>query len=245
MKLLPHDTPPISISGLMKSFGTNQVLAGIDLTFGAGETTAIVGPNGAGKTTLIKSLLGLVHPDAGVLEVGGLPAGSDGDYRRLIGYMPQSARFPDGMSARDMIALVRRLRDPKTPIDTSLIRTLGLSGEMDKPFRTLSGGTRQKVSAVLAFMYTPPIYILDEPTAGLDPVSSAALKDHILAVRERGATVLLTSHVMADLEELCDRIVFLLDGRVRFDGSLSDLRARTGQPRLERAIARILEGEAA
>ena len=92
---------------------------------------------------------------------------------------------------------------------------------------------------------TPPIYILDEPTAGLDPVSSAALKDHILAVRERGASVLLTSHVMADLEELCDRIVFLLDGRVRFDGSLSDLRARTGQPRLERAIARILEGEAA
>jgi Cu-processing system ATP-binding protein len=116
---------------------------------------------------------------------------------------------------------------------------------MNKPVRTLSGGTRQKLSALLAFLFRPPILVLDEPTAGLDPVSSAALKDHVRALAADGAAVMMTSHVMADLEELCDRIVFLLDGRVRFDGTLQEIRESTGEPRLERAIALILTGDAA
>lgn len=245
MQLMSPTAPPVRFMGISKSFGAQRVLCGLDLSFRAGETTAIVGPNGAGKTTLLKCLLGLVHPDVGSIEVGGLPVRPDGRYRHVIGYMPQHPHFPEGLTGQDMMDLVGQLRGPGREPDLSLIRTLNLGADMTKPFRTLSGGTRQKVSAVLAFMSAPPVLVLDEPTAGLDPVSSAALKDHILAQRDAGTTVLLTSHVMADLEELCDRVVFLLDGRIRFDGSLDDLRAFTGTTRLERAIAAILESEAA
>jgi Cu-processing system ATP-binding protein len=159
--------------------------------------------------------------------------------------MPQQARFPDNLTGRDMIELVRSLRPDAGHSDLTLVRKLRLEGELDKPFRTLSGGTRQKVSALLAFMFDPPIYILDEPTAGLDPVASTVLKDHIRSMRDGGASVVLTSHVIADLEELADRIVFLLDGRIRYDGSLEGLREETGEPKIERAIASILEVEAA
>lgn len=245
MQLLSSAAPPVRFTGITKAFGTQHVLNGLDLAFRAGETTAIVGPNGAGKTTLLKCLLGLVHPDTGTIEVGGRPAAADGAYRRVIGYMPQHPHFPEGLTGNDMMALVESLRGKPSDTDLSLIRTLNLAADMAKPFRTLSGGTRQKVSALLAFMFSPPVLVLDEPTAGLDPVSSTALKDHIMARRASGTTVLLTSHVMADLEELCDRVVFLLDGRIRFDGSLDDLRSFTGKTRLERAIAVILESDAA
>lgn len=245
MQLLSEEHAPVRMENVRKSFGDNQVLAGIDLLFQRGETTAIVGPNGAGKSTLIKCLLGLVRPDRGRLLIGGLNAQIDASARRHVGYMPQHAEFPGGMTGRDMIRLVEELRQEDRAPDLSLVRTLGLGADLEKPFRTLSGGTRQKVSAVLASMFAPPVYVLDEPTAGLDPVAGAALKDHMAAERARGATTLLTSHVMADLEELADRVVFLLDGRVRFDGTMNELRKQTGRERLERAIATLLEGDAA
>ncbi len=244
-----HLMQPIQITDLHKSFGPVDVLNGVDLTFHPAETTAIVGPNGAGKTTLIKCILGLTHPDRGDIDVLGQSIDQGVTYRDQIGYMPQHAHFPENLSGRQMMSMIRALRaasdDGDTDIDHSLIRTLQLEADLDKPFRVLSGGTRQKISALLAFMVRPAILILDEPTAGLDPVSSAALKDHIMERRDEGASVVLTSHVLADLEELADRVVFLLDGRIRFDGALDDLRSMTGEHRLERAIATLLEGEAA
>jgi len=245
MHLLSHEHPPVEVRDIRKAFGANQVLAEIDLVFRRGETTAIVGPNGAGKSTLIKCLLGLVRPDQGHVFIGGINAQQDAAARRLVGYMPQHAAFPGSMTGRDMIRLVEELRQEDRAPDLELVRRLGLGADLDKPFRQLSGGTRQKVSAVLASMFSPPVYVLDEPTAGLDPVAGAALKDHMAAERERGATTLLTSHVMADLEELADRVVFLLDGRIRFDGTIEHLRTLTGKDRLERAIATLLEGDAA
>jgi Cu-processing system ATP-binding protein len=194
---------------------------------------------------MIKCLLGLVRPDEGVLSAGGLRVDNDVVYREQIGYMPQQAAFPENLSGRDVIALIRSVRRSDLPVDWTLLRTLELEAELDKPIRTMSGGTRQKLSAVLAFMFSPPILVLDEPTAGLDPVASAALKDHVRRAADNGTTVLLTSHVMADLEELSNRIVFLLDGRVRFDGTLDAIREETGEERLERAIARILRRAAA
>lgn len=248
---VPDTDPAIDIRGLHKAFGPRPVLSGIDLSFERSGVTAIIGPNGAGKTTLIKCLLGLVRPDAGSIAVGGdLVSGpaatgrrriqGDVSYRERIGYMPQQAAFPDNLTGREVVALIRSVRRPDLPTDFELMRTLQLDAEMEKPVRTLSGGTRQKLSALLAFLFRPPILVLDEPTAGLDPVASAALKDHLRAAADGGATVLLTSHVMADLEELCDRVVFLLDGRVRFDGTLEAIRESTGEERLERAIAHIL-----
>lgn len=243
-----HLMHPIRISGLHKAFGPVDVLNGIDLTFHPSETTAIVGPNGAGKTTLIKCILGLTHANKGDIEVLGRSIANDVTYRDHIGYMPQQAHFPENLSGRQMMAMIRTLRESAnkaSEIDHSLMRTLNLEADLDKPFRVLSGGTRQKISALLAFMVHPSILILDEPTAGLDPVSSAALKDHIIERRAEGASVVLTSHVLADLEELADRVVFLLDGRIRFDGALDELRRMTGEHRLERAIATLIEGEAA
>lgn len=236
---------PVIIHDVHKSFDQVPVLAGVDLTFYPAQTTAIVGPNGAGKTTLIKCILGLTHPDRGQFRVMDNDVRHGVSYRKQIGYMPQHPHFPENLTGHELMAMIRRLRGMDSTVDTSLLRTLRLEGEMDKPFRVLSGGTRQKISALLAFLFDPPILILDEPTAGLDPVSSSAMKDIIRNRRESGACTILTSHVLADLEELADRIVFLLDGRIRFDGKLEDLRLLTGHDRLERAIASLIEGEAA
>lgn len=162
-------------------------------------------------------------------------------YRREIGYMPQSARFPENLTVRELIEMVRDLRNGGNVNEVELIGTFRLGDEIKKPVRTLSGGTRQKVSAVLALMFDPKILVLDEPTAGLEPLSSSRLKDRILAEKARGKTIILTSHNMSDVEELSDNIVFLLDGVVYFQGSTDELKAHTGESNLERGIARMME----
>ena len=237
----------IEIRGLVKRFGSRDVLRGIDLAVAPGKITGIVGPNGAGKTTLIKTILGLTRSDAGHIILGGEPVDStrDGSYRARIGYMPQIARFPENLSAAELFAMLRDLRGDVRPVDDDLVRLLGLHEQFHKPLRTLSGGTRQKVNAALAFAFTPDLLILDEPTAGLDPVASRVLKEWISAQRDFDRTVVITSHIMSELDELCDNVVFLLDGRVRFAGSVHDLKLRTRQFSLERAIAAMMETEAA
>ena len=230
----------IAIRGLEKRFGRVDVLRGIDLDIQTGRITAIVGPNGAGKTTLIKTLLGLTRPDRGRLLLDGTPIGDDPHYRARIGYMPQIARFPENLSATDLLAMLIDLRGDAGTIDRELIDRFQLGPHMDKPLRTLSGGTRQKVNAVMAFLFEPDLLILDEPTSGLDPVASGILKDRILDARAAGKTVILTSHVMSELDELADDVVFLLEGQVRFSGSVHDLKLRTRQFTLERALAHLM-----
>ena len=245
MKLLQSDKPLVSVRDLHKSFGDLHVLTGIDLDLEPGSATAIIGPNGSGKTTLLKCVLGLAAPSQGRIEVAGRTVGRDVSYRSLIGYMPQTPSFPDNLSGREVVSLIQSMRDNRSRTDRALEELFRLNGEMEKPVRTLSGGTRQKISAVLAFMYEPSLLILDEPTAGLDPVASTALKDHIRQKRDGGAAVVLTSHVLSDLEELCDRVVCLIGGRIRFDGTLGAIRERTGERRLERAVATLLTRETA
>jgi Cu-processing system ATP-binding protein len=229
----------IHIEGLRKRFGTLDVLKGVELSVPSGRITVLVGPNGSGKTTLIKSLLGLIRPDEGRITIGDTIVNSDASYRERIGYMPQLPRFPENLTGRDVIALIESLR-PDGRRARSLLDDFALDASLDKPLRTLSGGTRQRINAVSAFLFDPDVLILDEPTAGLDPVASGILKDHVRAVRDRGRTVLVTSHVMAELQELADDVAFLLDGRIRFRGPLDELRGRTGEDTLERAIARLM-----
>ncbi|HEU5171759.1 MAG TPA: ABC transporter ATP-binding protein [Gemmatimonadales bacterium] len=236
-------TPPgpiVEIEGLGKRFGRRTVLHGITCAFGRGRVTAVLGPNAAGKSTLIKVLLGLVCPDAGRVTIDGMVIGSDPSYRRGIGYMPQEARFPENLTGRKVLAMLRDLRGAATPVDTTLLEGFQLDAELDKPLRTLSGGTRQKLNAAIAFLFLPRLLILDEPTAGLDPLASGYLKDRVADARAGGASVILTSHVMAEVEEMVDDVVFLLEGRLRFRGALHELRAHTGETRLERAIARLM-----
>jgi Cu-processing system ATP-binding protein len=232
----------IAVESLSKRFGKLLVLDGLDLDIREGEVTAVLGPNGAGKTTLIKSILGLVKPDSGSITVDDERINGSPDYREKIGYMPQIARYPENLTAREIIRMIRDLREEQGDVDESLIDDLRLTPELDKPFRTLSGGNKQKISAVLAFLFRPPILILDEPSSGLDPVTSSVLKDRILAEREAGRTVILTSHVMAEVQELADRVVYLLDGRISFEASVDGLLDVTGEATLERAIARMMTG---
>jgi Cu-processing system ATP-binding protein len=230
----------IRVRDLTKCFDGVYALRAVDLDLTPGRVTAILGPNGAGKTTLMKMILGLTRITDGKILVDGERIGDDPSYRTRIGYMPQIARFPENLTAAELIAMLRDLRGETAPLDDDLVTRFRLSDQLQKPLRTLSGGTRQKVNAVLAFLFRPDLLILDEPTAGLDPVSSAVLKDKILEARNAGRTVIVTSHVLSDLDALADDIAFLIDGRVAFSGSVHDLKLRTRELSLERAIARVM-----
>ena len=240
--LLP--SPLIEAQGLSKRYGRARVLRAVDLAVRAGRVTAILGPNGAGKSTLIRLLLGLARPDAGRVTVAGAPVGSDPAYRAGIGYMPQHPRFPGNLTGREVVRLLRELRGHTVPEDDELFGAFDLAAALDKPVRTLSGGTQQKLNAAVAFMFRPTLLILDEPTAGLDPVASRILKDRIVGARQAGVTVVLVSHVLSELEDLADDVIFLLDGSVEFQGPLRRLKEITGESRLERAVACLMERKA-
>jgi Cu-processing system ATP-binding protein len=239
----------VVVTGLRKRFGRLEALRGLDFTIEPGRITAVAGPNAAGKTTLIKTILGLVRPDrngrGGGIEVDGVAVNGGPEYRRRIGYMPQAACLPEHLTGREVIRLLTALRgrplEGGAALDTELIERFRLDPALDRPVRTLSGGTRQKLNAVAAFLFRPSLLILDEPTAGLDPVAAGILKDKVRRAPGEGTTVLLTSHIMSEIEELADDLVFLVEGRVAYRGTVGALIASSGQPRLEPAIARLLE----
>jgi Cu-processing system ATP-binding protein len=230
----------IRMEGIRKRFGALDVLRGIDLDIAAGRVTAVIGPNGSGKTTLIRMLLGLVKPDGGTIRWDDVVLNGDCRYRDRVGYMPQIVRFPENLSGRELIEMLSDLRN-RPASDDELVRVLGLEKDLDKPFRTLSGGTRQKVNAAIAFRFAPDLLVLDEPTAGLDAVSARVVKDKVRRERARGRTILITSHVMSELESLADDVAFLMDGRIGFHGSLADLKQQTGETELEGAVAWLIE----
>jgi Cu-processing system ATP-binding protein len=229
----------IEITGLAKRYGAVQVLANVSLSVRTGRITAIVGPNGSGKTTLIKILLGLVRPDGGSAAINGALLNGDWRYRRALGYGAQVARFPDNLTGREVLAMLCALRGvPDT--DRELIDAFGLERYLDQRVHTLSTGTRQKLAVASAFMFRAPLIILDEPTAGLDPVASGVLKQRLTAARAEGRTILFTSHVMAEVEELADDVAVLMDGGLRYAGPVDALRAQTGTASLEHAVAQLM-----
>lgn len=229
----------IDARGIAKRFGRTPVLHDVSCTVPEGSVTAVIGPNGAGKTTFNKCVLGLVRPDAGTLTVAGRPVGPDASYRAALGYMPQLPRFPENLTGGDVLSLMDTLRGPGAR-DEALLEALDVTALLGRPVRTMSGGQRQRLNAALAFLFVPQVVILDEPTAGLDPLSAATLKAHVRRVRERGAAVLITSHILSELLEVADRVVVMLDGRVRHEGPLAALAAEPGGA--EAAMLRLLAG---
>lgn len=231
----------IKIQNLHKAFGKNTVLNGIDLQIKeGGRITAVLGPNGSGKTTLIKSILGMVIPDAGSIHIQGQAIAGKWQYREAIDYLPQIAQFPENLTVRELITMIKDIRQA-APRDEKLIERFGLESYLDERLVNLSGGTKQKVNLTLAFMYDSPLVILDEPTSGLDPVAMVRLRALIRQEKQAGKTIMITTHIMSFVEEIADDIVFLLDGKIYFQGAIEDLKEQQQETNLERAIASILD----
>jgi len=229
----------VNIENLHKKFGKNHVLKGVDLNINEGGIFAVLGPNGSGKTTLIKSILGMVIPNKGQISVLGENIKKNSEYRYKIDYLPQIANFPSNLKVKELIKMIKDLRG-STNQDEPLIELFKLEPFLDKKLGNLSGGTKQKVNIVLTFMFDSPLIILDEPTTGLDPISLIRLKELIKNAKAKGKTILVTSHIMSFVEEVSDEIVFILEGKIYFKGSISNLKTKTNQPDFEHAIASIL-----
>ncbi len=228
----------IQINNLYKKFGKNQVLSNLDLEINDGGIFAILGPNGSGKTTLIKSILGMVVPNKGSISVLDKIIKKNWKYRQEIDYLPQIANFPGNLRVKELIRMIKDLRQKKSK-EEELIQLFGLEPFLDKKLGTLSGGTKQKVNIVLTFMFDSPLIILDEPTTGLDPGSLIKLKKLILQEKNKGKTILITTHIMQFVVEMADEIVYLLEGNIYFKGSVEQLMTKTKQTDFEHAIAAI------
>jgi len=232
----------IQIINLHKKFGKLTVLEGLNLEINSGGIFAVLGPNGSGKTTLIKSILGMVIPDNGDIKINEKSVRKQWEYRNEINYLPQIANFPANLTVSELIAMVKNLR-PKSANDLDLIALFGLESFLDKKLGNLSGGTKQKVNILLTFMFDSDLLILDEPTTGLDPISLIHLKEIIQKEKDKGKTIIITTHIMSFVEEVADEIVFLLDGVIHFKGSIGSLKAQTNQRNLEHAIAQLMTKE--
>ena len=230
----------ISINNISKHFGKLTALNKVSTTCERGECIALIGPNGSGKTTLIKSILGMVLPDSGTITFNGKNIANSWQYREEIGYMPQIGKYPDNMTIGQILDMMKDIRNKSTALDEDLIRCFSIDKLMDKRMRTLSGGTTQKVSAALAFLFNPAVLILDEPTAGLDPVASELFKEKIIAEKMKGKLVLITSHILSDLDDLVSRVIYMQDGNLVFHKSIEELRRDTGEERLVRSIAQVM-----
>jgi Cu-processing system ATP-binding protein len=203
------------------------------------KSYALIGPNGSGKTTLIKSILGMVVPTSGDILFDGKSILNDWKYRDKIGYMPQIGHYPENMRIGQLIDMMKNIRQTEA-MDEELIDSFKLYKIYDKRMHALSGGTRQKVSAALAFLFNAPVLILDEPTAGLDPVSVEMLKEKIISVKHAGKLLLVSSHILSDLDEISTEVVYIFEGKVQYNNSIEALKEETGEKRLGKAIANMI-----
>ena len=232
----------IKATNVSKKFGKLHALQDINVTCNKGQSISLIGPNGSGKTTFIKCLLGMVVPDSGFITFDQQNIQHDWKYRANIGYMPQIGRYPENMSIGQILDMMKDIRKSvPSKLDEDLIKSFGLAEMSSKRMRTLSGGTRQKVSAALAFLFDPQVLILDEPTSGLDPLSTEILKDKIRMEKEAGKLILITSHILSDLEDITSEVIYMQEGKLVFHKSLEQLQVDTGENRLSRAIAHVMK----
>jgi Cu-processing system ATP-binding protein len=220
-------------------FGNNSVLNDINLDFTRNQCIGLIGPNACGKTTLIKCLLGMVIPSKGDIIIDGHSVIKAVDYKNKIGYMPQIGRYPENMSILQVINMIKCVRNFQGQLDEELWYAFGLDKMSHKKMSTLSGGTTQKVSATIAFLFNPQILILDEPTAGLDPISAEILREKISKEKNNGKLILITSHLLSELDDLLSHIVFMQDGHIVFYETIYALYEMTGQPKISKAISEL------
>lgn len=219
------DATPIEISGLVKTFGSFRALDGLELSVAAGEVHGFLGPNGAGKSTAIRVLLGLLRADAGTVRLlGGDPWAEAPSLHRRLAYVPGDVSLWPNLSGGEIIDLLIRMRgvDPATSRRAEFIERFGL--DPTKRGRAYSKGNRQKVALVAAFATDPELLLLDEPTSGLDPLMEQVFNDCVAEHTARGATVLLSSHILSEVDRLADRVTIIREGRTVETGHIADLR---------------------
>lgn len=233
----------ISIQNLSKKYGSQQVLNSIQLEFASHQSIALIGPNGSGKTTLIKIILGLVIPDTGLIQIQGQDIRLSPGYRKNIGYMPQLSRFPEQMKVQQLFSLFKKIRAdvPSLDYDLSLYKDFQIQRMEGKALGALSGGMKQQVSAALAFLFRPDIIILDEPTAGLDPLSNEILKSKVNDSWAKKRLLITTSHILNDLEEMCNHVIYLMGGQVLLNQSKAQIAKATGEAKLNKMIIKFLQ----
>ena len=218
----------LSARGLEKRYGTTTALAGVDVEVGEGELVGLLGPNGAGKSTLVKIACGLVRPTRGEAEVCGARAGSL-EARRRLGYLAELFRFPGWYSADELLELHQRLAgsDGGAAERAELLELVGLVDARTRRVEEMSKGMQQRLGIAQALIGKPPLLLLDEPTSALDPVGRRTVRLLLEELRQRGVSVLLNSHLLSEIELVCDRVVILLGGKVVAEGSPAELgRAR-------------------
>ena len=232
----------IIATNVNKKFSKLTALDNVSAVCNKGQTISLIGPNGSGKTTFIKCLLGMVVPDSGFITFNEKNISHNWQYRAAIGYMPQIGRYPENMTIAQVFDMMKDIRKQSViQPDEELIHLFKLDTMLNKRMGTLSGGTRQKVSASLAFLFNPDVLILDEPTAGLDPLSTEILKDKIRKEKQKGKLVLITSHILSDLDDIVTEVIYMQEGKLRFHKSLEQLKEDTGEMKLSRAIAQVMQ----
>jgi Cu-processing system ATP-binding protein len=232
----------IEIKNLTKKFNKFTALNQVNIRFNDGHSVALIGPNGCGKTTLIKCILGLNVVVDGDILVNNESVKEHYLYRKNIGYMPQIGRYPENMTIAQTIQMIKDTRKvSESELDTELLEAFELESIFDKKMRTLSGGTTQKVSAVLAFLFNPGIIILDEPTAGLDPLASEILKNKIIKEKNKGKLIIITSHLLSELDDIVSEIVFMNEGKVIVHQSVEELMTERKTEKISESIISILK----
>jgi len=217
-------TPAVWCSGLRKRYGRHQAIDDVSFEVGRGEVVGLLGPNGAGKTTVIKTLLGLVRPDAGEVMLLGRPA-ADPSARTCVGYLPELFRYQPWLSPAEVLALHVRLSgaDVPGPEQAESLALVGLAERAEDRVGGFSKGMQQRLGLAVALVARPELVVLDEPTSALDPLGRADVRDIVLALKARGIAVLLNSHLIGEVERVCDRVVILDAGRVAASGTLAEL----------------------
>ena len=238
-------TAALAVRGLAKRYGTTEALAGVDLEVGEGELVGLLGPNGAGKSTLVKIACGLVRASRGTALVRGARAGSPAA-RRSLGYLAELFRFPDWCSADELLELHQRLSGSRGGAKErqELLELVGLAEARDRRVEAMSKGMQQRLGVAQALVGSPPLLLLDEPTSALDPVGRRTVRGLLAELRRRGVSVLLNSHLLSEIELVCDRVAILLRGQLVAEGAPADLaRARGVEIETDEGV-RLFQGAA-
>lgn len=226
----------IEFKDINKKFGHLHVLKDINLNIVKGTCVVLIGPNGCGKTTLLKCMLNMVIPDSGSITIKNIDVKLNPESRRELGFMPQIGHFPDNMTVKEVIKTVKTVRENQNSIDNDLYDFFDIKSIENKKMNTLSGGTAQKVSASIAFMFNPEIIVMDEPFAGLDILSADVLRKKIIKEKKNGKTIVMTSHTFGEIDKVVTHVVFINNSSILFHKRLDELLTTTGQDNVTDAV---------